>query len=111
MDEENIDEISNDSINPGIYVIWNSKTKRILMCTFNESLANQVTEHFVEGLERSKVSVYQDIEEYLEEGADEIAEEARKKLTPLEYEAIKRTIEEEYPQYSEFDHEARMIYD
>jgi len=106
-DLDRADEIDRTTI----FVVWNSKAKRINMCTFNEDLANQVTEHYIEGLQKSSIPVYQDLEEYLDDASDDIAEEARKRLTPLEYEALKRTIEEEYPQYSEFSHEARTLYD
>ena len=94
-----------------IYVVWNSKNKRILMCTFNEELANKVTAHYVEGMEKTAVPVYSDLDEYLDDKATDIAEEALKKLTPIEYEALKRNIEDEYPENSEFDHEARMLYE
>jgi len=113
---EHINEITDldqaDDIDKStIFVIWNSKDKRINLCTFSEDLANQITEHYIEGLQKSSIPVYQDLEEYLDDASDEIAEEARKRLTPLEYEALKRTIEEDYPRYPEFSHEARTLYD
>jgi hypothetical protein len=94
-----------------IFVIWNSKKKRVLFSTFNEELARKVTEHYVDGVECSTTPVYSDIEEYLDDNAEVIAEEAIKKLTPMEYEAIKRNIEDEYPANLEFDHQARIIYE
>jgi hypothetical protein len=96
---------------PEIYVVWNSKKKRILMCTFSEELARKVSGHYVSGMECTAIPVYHDIEDYLEDSAEEIALEAKKKLTPIEYEAIKRTLGEGYPENVEFDHEARLLYD
>jgi len=81
------------------------------MATYDEELARKLTSHYVEGVECTPVPIYEDYDEYLENHSEIIAEEARKKLTPVEYEAIKRTIEDEYPLNPEFDHEARILYD
>jgi hypothetical protein len=94
-----------------IFVVWNSTHKKIILCTFNEELARKVSEHYSTGIECSSVPIYQDLDDYLDDQADIIAEEARKRLTPIEYESIKRTVEEDYSDTSEFDHEVRVLYD